>query len=94
MQFGDGRVRSVQGIHALLEGCFTDICIQDLSATQYLSPVQLWRWLEDMYDLHLLIEDDVSLLRDEYLSALEPMVGADGAIRHQTSLRLFVAKTA
>jgi ubiquinone/menaquinone biosynthesis C-methylase UbiE len=94
VQFGDKRTRSAQGLQELLAQGFTDISIQDLSATKILTKMQFWNWLIDMYDVHLLSEDDIRAARDEYFESLGPMAELDGTLSHIISLRLFVATAA
>ena len=94
LQFGDKRMRSAEGLHELLAHGFADISVQDLSATRKLSPTQLWEWVVDMYDVHLLDEGDRYAVRDEYLCALGPLVGAEGTISHKICMRLVVAVAA
>jgi SAM-dependent methyltransferase len=91
VRFGDRRFGSPEGIAELLAPCFTEIHIEELHASQRLTPDALWAAFLDMYDLHLVDEAAREAIRGDYLAAIEPHRAADGTLELGKTLRFIRA---
>lgn len=91
VRFGHPQLRTKEGIAELLSTKFKDVVVADLDLPLRLSPVELWEWLLDMYDLYLLKAEDREAVREELLKSVSSECSSDGKLEFNQSLRYFSA---
>lgn len=86
--FGDRRLRSPEGIQALLAPRFQQLVVEELTIQRRYTPQELWAWFEGMYDLHLLPPPERQQFRDKYLAEIQSLRDDDGKLVFTDTLRL------
>lgn len=95
VRFGDARLQSPEGIADLWASTgFRAVQVEQLEVPLRLSPQELWLWLLNMYDLHLLRAPDREALRAELLDAVAADCEADGQLAFPQAMRYVVGEAA
>jgi SAM-dependent methyltransferase len=91
LNFGDPRVRTLQGMAELLGAAFADLRCDDLEIRRRCTPQELWAWYGDMYDLHLVDPQDRISMQHRFLASTAPLCGPDRRLDDLQRLRQYTA---
>lgn len=80
MCFGDARLRHQSDIKQVLLAWFKGIHVEEIVIRRHYTPEQCWAWMERTYDPALLTAEERTVLKQEYLLALDEAVGVDGTL--------------
>lgn len=91
-RIGNKAFYSEESVRSLFAEQFIDLAVEPVLLQELLAPAEAWTSFERMYDLHHLPMPSRRELRDEYLEAVRPLVGADGRLSFPRQLRFIRAR--
>ena len=86
-RISDRAFYSNEGIRAVFAEQYADLAIEPILLDERLTPEATWGSFARMYDLYHLSQQSRLKIRDEYLGAVQSMIGPDGRLAFPQQLR-------
>lgn len=86
-RLGDQRLGDPGEIQQMLTSRFADVVVEEVSISRRYSPLDMWSWFENMYDLHGVPPHEQALMKHDYIEALSPLCEEDGCLEFTDTLR-------